>query len=325
MKATAEAGRRNTALDVAKGIAMVAVVTSHVMRGAKDDGVIAPGTAFYLADTFLYLFHVQLFLDISGYLGWPRASDVKVQRNRQLSLGYSYLLWSLLSLAALAIMHRPLPAGNPIQSITMLFYAPIQHFWFLPVIMIGYGVLAFLRTPLQLVVAILVCLSFRQITGFSYYGLDYYLVFFLVGALLRARPLPVRHVVPLAGLSAAAFLVGAFLCVQAGVVPPTVPLAIPISLAACYAVYQAAVFLGGTPFLGPGLAEIGRQSLPIYLTHVFFTAGTRDVLTHLWGTGPAAVILIASFAAGLLGPLFLRAVARRLGIGRLAGFEPVLR
>lgn len=325
MTARAPTGSRNPAIDVAKGIAMVAVVISHVMRGARSDGLIADSEAYNLVDTLLYLFHVQLFLIISGYLGWPRANRSDVQRNRQLSLSYSYVLWSALSLAALTATHHPLPADDLSRSVAMLFYAPIQHFWFLPVIMIGYALLYFLRTPLQLAIAITVCATFRLFAGFSYYALDYYLLFFLVGAWLRARPLLERYPVALTTAATAIFLAGTLLCVRAELRPPTVPASVPISLAACYAIYRAAAPVAGIYRIGNAFAEIGRQSLPIFLSHVFFTAGIREAMTHILGPDQAGPIMFASLVAGLLGPLLSLRIAHRLGIERLAGFEPLLR
>ncbi|MBS0481111.1 MAG: acyltransferase [Proteobacteria bacterium] len=316
---------RNPAFDVAKGMAMIAVVVSHVMRGAQGDGVIGDGSAFRLIDTLLYLVHVQLFLVISGYLAFPRANQPIAQRNRQISLGYSYFLWSVLSLSAMIAVGQPLPESSIGASFAALFYAPIQHYWFLPVIMIGYGLLYVLRTPLTLGLTIAVCLVFREVMGFSYYAVDYYVTFYLVGALLRAQPITMARPSTLTAICTAIFLGGAFVCQAAGLVPPTVPMTIPVSLAACYAVYRGAVALVRLPRVANLLALAGRQSLPIYLAHVFFAAGSRDAIVAAIGTDYPVLILTVSFVAGLAGPLVLVAIARRLKIERLVGFEPWFR
>ncbi len=88
---------RLPALDNAKGIAIVAVVVFHVLRGFHSAGMIDGGIAARFADAFAYGFHVQTFFVIAGYLAWPRADKLVFQRDRQFSLYYAYLFWSIVS------------------------------------------------------------------------------------------------------------------------------------------------------------------------------------------------------------------------------------
>lgn len=316
---------RNPALDIAKGIAIISVVMSHVMRGAHNDSLVEATLAYRLIDTLFYLFHVQLFLLISGYLAFPRAAEPQSQRNRQISLAYAYFLWSGLSLAALIVTHDDLPAPDIARSILALFYAPIQHFWFLPVIMIGFALLYGLRTRLALAIAIAICLLFPAIFGFSYYGLHYYLPFYLLGAWLRLTPITLSRPRLLTAVSVALLGAGVCIAVWYNIVPPMIPALIPFSLAGCYAVYRGAQAFGHWAPGARALKAVGQASLPIFLTHIFFTAGARRASVALLGHVEPGLILAFTLLVGIVGPILLDHLAQRLNLQRLAGFTPLLK
>lgn len=318
---------RNLAFDAAKGIAIIAVVASHVMRGARGDGLLTATPAYLLIDNVLYLFHVPLFLMISGYLAFPRARDGRAQRNRQLSLGYSYLLWSVLSLLAMIALHQHLPAADVPRAFLAILYAPIQHFYFLPILMIGFAMLYWLRSRRALEIAVIVLLAAPLILGWSYYGLHYSLPFFLAGAWLRVEPVPVGRQGLLTVIAALLFAGAAVaeLYYPGAFVRLAAEPAIPFSFAACYAVYRLAGAVASLPFIGSALRTAGEMSMPIYLTHVFFTAGSRRGLLALTGHLPVALILLATLLAGVLGPILLDRLAARFGAQRLLGFVPILK
>ncbi len=316
------AATRSLALDCAKGAAMIGVVASHVMRGLEGDGLLAAGPVYRLIDNGLYLFHVQLFLLIGGYLAYPRARDARWQRGRLVSLGYSYLLWSALSLTALVLAHRPTGFATPAAAYAGLLYAPIQHFWFLPVVMIGGALLMLLRPPLAIVAMLGVCALFRSVTQATYYALDYYLFFFLAGALLRAMPIRLDRPAMTAAVCAILY-VAAMVWITALPLPATIPPSIPASMCACYAVYFAAGRAARVPWLAAALALCGTLSLPIYLTHVFFTAGLRAALAGQ--PVPVTVSLALGILVGIGGPILFYRAAVGLGLSRAAGLDAVLK
>ena len=68
------------------------------------------------------------------------------------------------------------------------------------------------------------------------------------------------------------------------------------------------------------LSALGQLTMPIYLTHVIFSAAVRMVLARL-GQDGLIVHLIIGTLAGLAGPLLLVWLAHRVGISALLGFE----
>lgn len=59
------------------------------------------------------------------------------------------------------------------------------------------------------------------------------------------------------------------------------------------------------------LASLGRYSYAIYLFHIFFTAGTRDVAGHFVPDLPVALIWTLSVLAGLIGPIYVQRILLR--------------
>jgi len=77
---------RNTTLDNAKGVAILAVVIGHVLRGFNAAGWIADSLPLKLTDAVLYGFHVQTFFLIAGFLTFPKAASARFQYERQINL-----------------------------------------------------------------------------------------------------------------------------------------------------------------------------------------------------------------------------------------------
>jgi len=68
--------------------------------------------------------------------------------------------------------------------------------------------------------------------------------------------------------------------------------------------------------------KLGERTMPIYLTHIIFAAGMRVVLTRL-GLKDVATVVLVSTAAGVVLPLILFEISRRLGMAGILGFEPL--
>lgn len=64
----------------------------------------------------------------------------------------------------------------------------------------------------------------------------------------------------------------------------------------------------------------GRISMTLYLAHTVFSAFTRIALVKM-GVDDLAVHLVAGVLAGLVGPIVMLIVARRLGMAALLGLE----
>ncbi len=313
---------RLPALDNAKGIAIVAVVVFHVLRGFQSAGMIDGGIAARFADAFAYGFHVQTFFVIAGYLAWPRADKLAFQRDRQASLYYSYLFWSIVSwMVAYALSGRVNTAVTT-EELLYLPVRPIEHFWFLLVLMIGTAALAVPRTPAALLMGIGVLAAMTLLDIVHWYAVCECLIFTLTGAWLRAGPglPPVRSWA--AWLGVALLAIGAWISVT--VKTPLIPIwLIWSSLGGVYACYALASHITGYPMLSGILGFLGRHSMPLYLLHIFGGSGTRIVLKMAAPQMPPSIAVLLSILGAFIVPLMIYGVARRLGMSRWIGLDPI--
>ena len=323
---------RDKALDCTKGIAILAVVLFHVTRGFVAAGELEDTPALRFADTLAYGFHVQTFFLIAGYLAYPKAWSTSFQIQRHATLYWSYLLWSGVSWGlAFAFANE---VNNPLaisDLITIPFY-PIQHFWFLLVLMGGTAMLCFLRSGPSLLLGAAACLTLAPETIRISLGMTRsmglltlslgWLPFILIGAWLRHVEL--RPPATLAGGAVGVSILGiaAWAAVRSGFAL-TNEAAFPMILAGCYACYVAGSLASRMHLVAGLLARLGTDSLAIYLLHVIACAGVRIIIGKFAPDLPVTLAVMLSFGAGLAGPLLLLMAARRLGIAPLLGLGPL--
>jgi fucose 4-O-acetylase-like acetyltransferase len=72
-------------------------------------------------------------------------------------------------------------------------------------------------------------------------------------------------------------------------------------------------------YVATGLEFLGRMSMPIFILHIMFIAGLRIVLTHYQLITDANLLLFMLVVTGLVGPLIVERISRRLGLGRILG------
>jgi fucose 4-O-acetylase-like acetyltransferase len=339
---------RDRAIDAAKGIAIVAIVVGHVLRGLAGAGIANTHTASYFeADSALYLFHLGVFVLLAAVFvprGVERAGSLPYLRRRAVELLWLYLLWSvvqwLVKLATGTLVNTP----TDLHELLAIGWEPMAQFWFLPLLLlmtIGTvlvrpwegGARAAAGLAAGIGVSLAAWSRTGPVNGTIGLGLT---AFFVVGSMVgpqRLRRWLGRPTVVLA--VAAAVLVAAYvaLLVLADPLPPTTQPDPPTVSNVALGVLAAAVgvlavlvlaYLTAPGTAGRGLAYLGERSLPIYLAHIIFASGTRIVLEKA-GVEGLAVHLVLGTLAGLVGSLVLFAVSRRLGWTWLFGTPLVSR
>ncbi|WP_170979204.1 hypothetical protein [Roseomonas sp. HF4] len=94
------------------------------------------------------------------------------------------------------------------------------------------------------------------------------------------------------------------------------PLSAVAAIAGTVAVAAASARLSGS--LRAAFAFLGRRSMAIYVLHVMALAGTRIVMTKLFGIATPALLPLLVFV-GVTVPLAASGIARRLGLARALG------
>jgi fucose 4-O-acetylase-like acetyltransferase len=322
---------RDLSLDVAKGIGILLVVVGHAWRGLDTAGMIGNPDLFRLIDTLIYNFHMPLFFLLSGmtFQDWtlrrplPEAAISRVTR-----LLWPLVLWSYLFAAArLAAGDAANTQVSGWQGLLFFPLPPRDHFWFLWALFLQHlAILALIRlvtgplsaTAWAALAALVVLTSSFTPVGLNAwtFGAATYCGAFLTGlALGQTRWRPAG---PTAFLIAATVFVG--LQVLSFHLPQsllaTQILGIALSLAALAMIHLLTTDREtGTLRL---LVWLGVSSMGIYLAHTIFSAGIRVVLNRL--TQDLTLHMIAGTLVGIIGPLVIYAIIRRIGRPSWIGF-----
>ena len=306
-------------LDNAKGIAIFLVVLGHVLRGLPAGSGKGDGWVVFL-DAWIYTFHMPVFFVLSGlFIEASAAKPLGTFLDGKLrSIMYPYFVWSILQEIV-----RAATGAASLAGIWRIVYQPVMQYWFLYVLfLLGviYAVIRHARMPawaFGIFVGVLYILPQFGV-NLGTWGVIYMTalngIYFAAGALDGPDRLPARfepwRPLPLIVFAAAMFTLLAA-AVAAGIqaggwVKPLLGL---LGTAATLALSNALVRLGVCRFF----LGWGKLSLEIFVAHTIFSAGIREVLTHLHVTG-AAVHLDAGLIAGIGGPLLLVAALRRMNI-----------
>lgn len=313
-------------MDMAKGISIVLIVVHHGQLYLLKSGLGIPEYSAY--DRVLTLFRMPTFFFISGFLGasvvarsWP-----DFLRRRVVPLFYIFVLWGIIPLLYFGFVQtnirKPLMGSDPIQ-LVQHFFRPASEIWFIWALIIFFLIARVtphrLRLPLLALSVVLSALSFSGV--FNAYGYVHsmtirYAVFFF-GGLFYGRLLLawiMAHRVP-SLVGAAIVGVGLLLFLQLTDPefdrPYSGPALLVVTVCTTILAGAGAAALTRGPTMKRFGTYLGRNSLPIYVTHVIFLS--------------IGIGLLAAFAADLpyvgywsLPLLVVFATAAALGLSALS-------
>ena len=334
---TAES-RRDRSVDVARGIAIVAIVLGHVERGLASASLMAVDTAQSL-DRVLYLFHLATFAYLSGLFvarGVARAGARDFLARRVTLFLWLYLLWTLIQgsvrVAASSVANTPVTVAEVLQ-----LWIPEGQLWFLPWLIAVTAVAVATkpwrggaRAPLSLIgAAVLAVVVWGYDPLYAFTRGWALLLPFLVGCAVQQRrhAAIARHLLLTVVVAVVGGAVWVATALLTDVTTPTTGGAdrtagtIALGVAGCLsgtaAVLSVAAVLARTP-VASLLSVLGRRSLEIFLAHIVVASGTRILLAQVGVTDPW-VHLAAGTMLGTIVPVGIAAAAVRLGWSWLFG------
>jgi fucose 4-O-acetylase-like acetyltransferase len=331
LNAEAKPKARDLWLDVAKGLGIVLVVVGHTWRGLDSAGMIGDPNLFRLIDTIIYNFHMPLFFLLSGmtFESWALTrpcSEAAISRVTRLL--WPLLLWTYLFAAVrLTSGDAANTQMNGLQSLAFWPLPPRDHFWFLWALFLQHlVVLSLIRsvghplgTSVWFALAVVVVLA----SSFTPVGLNAWTFGAATnaGAFLTGLALGPGGLRP-QGLLAFALATAVFLGLQA--LSFRLPQSLLISQG--LGIILALAFLAMVRILSSGpetpilrlFARLGVASMGIYLAHTIFAAGIRAVLSRI--TTDVSLHMIAGTLAGIIGPLVIYGIVRRVGRPSWIGF-----
>jgi surface polysaccharide O-acyltransferase-like enzyme len=321
------AKQKDQSIETLRGLAILTVVAGHVIGDTGSYGLrVEPGSIYrYLYDATTYL-RMPMFFVISGFLYAHR--PVVPGKLAEFVRGKARLLvLPFLSVATLQYVSKAIIGGTdnpfPIRDIWRIYVFGFDHFWFSQAMMSTFAAVLIAekvlklpgpyKWPVYLLLAILFDLVVPKTTLFSLNMFSVMLPFFLMGCLLYRLParlqgpeaVSIAVLVFLASLTTQQLLWFGLLALTG---QQTLVLQLVEGLSFNFLLFRFR-------WTSPRLAVLGGFSYPIYLFHVFGTAGSRMVATSL-GIGERALLLAIGITCGLSLPIAIDLAFRRSRILR---------
>lgn len=328
--------RRDPTVDIARGIAIVAIVVGHVLRGLAPSGIVDGGSStFETVDRVLYLVHVPVFAFLAGLFVGKSADQTGAARyllGRLALFLYLYLLWQTLQVSV-KIATGALVNTRPVPSDLWTLWKPEGQLWFLPFLMIATTLAVALRVWRfgRLSLCGMAAIALISVLTWGIDGLfvgsrgNSLLVFFFAGTAIGypkirglVATLTSARILALTLVAVALFSLLISVTVAA---PPTVNdpartlpevfWGVNASIAGVLGILGISSLLGRAPAVR-WLSFIGQRSLEVFLAHIIVASGMRIVLLSA-GVEDLVLHVIAGTLAGVVLPLALWWTCRRAG------------
>ncbi len=309
---------REAWVDDVKVVACVLVVLGHFFQSMTKAGILLDGPVYGWFQITIYTFHVPLFFVCSGYL-YQRYSKVdspaswwRNMRKKALALGVPYVAFTCVTLAMKSL------AGDAVNTeeaglLQTLLVRPTAPYWYLYTLFF-----VFVVTPTTggaslafFLLAVSVAVRATNLLGgasmpYAASSVTRYWCWFVSGMCLPElgwQRLLTRRV----GLACLSFLPLSLAVFAAGAGDAA---QLALGLVACVCVLS--LCRSATSDARPAwLDACARFTMPVYLMHTIFAAGTRAVLLRL-GTSSALVHVPLGIAASFVGPALAILAMERL-------------
>lgn len=312
-------------LDIARGMGIILVVIGHVGEGIINSGIPFPAWIKLIVET-IYTFHMPLFFWISGFLFLPSFqkhpdSFLKIKVGTVL---YPYLLWTIIQTLIEVGLGAYTNKGISISELYPILWAPRAHFWYLHALFL-ISIFNYFVFKYQPKIALTLGLGLYLINRLNFIDLGYFsipinnLLYFNLGIICWQN----RHFV-LTHIHKISFILGMttlFFLAKTYYLPLELK---PVILGILITILGTAwvISVSGFPFpqwKSKVLVYLGENSLYIYLMHVLTGSGVRIILNKFMGIENAEIHLALGVLAGIIIPLVITEICRRMNWMRVFG------
>ena len=332
-------GGRDAWVDYAKAIGIVLVVYGHVARGVFNAGIPMDLPLYERVDSIIYSFHMPLFFFLSGiffFHSLHRRGPAALAANKMDTILYPYILWSLIQGLTEVWLSR-YTTGQVTLTEVLSLWDPRAQFWFLYALflVILTAILVYRRDTRALILGVLALAGLAYVFQASIPSAlhsDYVVknfVFFALGVwFFTVKDHLTRH----PGLWALAGVI-AFVAIQYGLhgwlgitfeakdagqglrFADKGLASLLVAVVSILAVASLSIWLARSP--APWVLALGGASMGIYVMHILTGSGARILLGRFLGVREAWVHLLVGCLVGILLPMLVIWLLRRLGIGGL--------
>lgn len=309
---------RTAWVDIAKALSILLVVYHHAIYAWSD-------LAGRLDVTFTF-FRMPIFFFASGmFIAKMMGLSLPAFVARRLApLLYIYVVWSFIKWAFIDLFRYLFIRGDlDVSPLLKLFIEPMQTLWFIYALAI-FSAIAWMgrKAPPAAVTAVAaLCSLLLYVAGdgqiaFAFASkLGRFFIWFWLGYVLSdvARAWSERHIAPGLLLAVPFWGIASFLILNSDVQKSL--WAIPLTITSLPVGFLLALSLSRTP-LGSPLAWIGKNTLPIYVSH-FIALSLMGKVYERFSLPTGVLPTIAVAAIAVIFALVAKAIADRIGFGWL--------
>ncbi len=307
------------------------VVLGHLLQGLNKAKINWNENLYYYIDTYIYIFHMPLFMCLSGYL-YKKYTEIKSFKDykkfikkKLINLGIPYLVFYIAYVLINMIFSSSVNSQKGIQDILNILTNPIAPFWFLYTLFFIFLFIPVIEKILKknnkvifitLILLHLVNIFFNT----NIYAIDKfmeYALYFYIGAIMANHNIEVRNILGNI-LTFTALALGYSFIKRYDIINEKI-LSI---ISSVLAVYGMIAFIQLFRKYSDKLEKvrlnnfISKYTFPIYLMHTTFSAGTRIFLLKV-GINNFYIHFTVGLIAGMLGPIVIAKILEKIKYGNV--------
>ncbi len=309
---------RDLLADRLKAYACFLVLFGHVLRGVRLSGVDIP-EVLYIAENFIWSFHVQLFLFLNGYVykitggSFFKGTGKDFVLRKLLNLGVPYTAFSVMYIVINSFVSGA-NTRSELSDILSLFTEPTAQYWYLYAlffVFLAWTVLSHFTGNLQITLIFAAVGYILPLFGVGFGCLEsavYAAIPFGLGTLAdfdgvkRCKPFARYAVVICHAVSG--YALSALGLIGNAVIKEAMML---------FGIAASVLFVSEVTKLlavGRSLDFLGMYSFQVFLLHTVFTAAARVALLRLGITSWVLHVAVGT-ACGILFPVLCARIARK--------------
>ncbi len=326
-------------VDYARGMAILLVVYRHAVVGLTRSGLEVSSLMYNLQEV-VFNFRMPVFFVLSGIFltaSLKKHPVISVVKDKASTLLYPYLLWATFTILLQVIFSDYSNEKHGLGDLSLVLIQPraIAQLWYLLALFNTSMLFVFLwgrlkNDWLHLLLALLLhFLSTLQVLKpYSIItDLFYFYPFLFIGTRVSKYLLNKEYSVKYLNPKNLLWLLPLFLAGQyfwfthKEMENTYLFLFFVIILVGCYFFYIISAIISGLKGMS-WLAYLGKHSLYIYVLHIYLISASRSLLLHSGIQLNNWIILLVSWACGVMVPVILYNMFRQVGFRKLFTLKP---
>lgn len=309
-------------IDNAKGIGIILVVYGHVILGLHDSSIHWNTLNYQLQYTFIYHFHMALFMFLSGIFvdSWLKKKPGVGIKNKLFTLIWPYFLWGGLQGLVMQLFSGVTNRGQGISQILALPYKPYAQFWFLYdlfFMFLIYMLLSkFMSKKMILGISMLMYLFAPLMHGWEFSRISSFFIFFVLGSLIKdvdfSKVMNIGIIVLFVALNLGYYVISSDMASH------LMMNQMMTFVVAVVGIFTACIVAKKVHW--NWLSYVGSISMPIYIMHLLATAGIRIILLKL-GITSIFINVILGTIGGLGLPILSYWICNKLNLSIIFGMK----